>query len=429
MRVALAWVITNCACAAFAQIDVNFTGAGVPVAQVEAPAPGWQANPAAVNSSPCRMTWTCGMGLATNFPNSLGDESGHANEVGRLIFNAAPEISQLDNYEVSYFTGTIIPNEVPIAAKIVNQSFTYFARNTRVDQNYDNYAAKFDVLFVSGAGNSGWVRSPSTAYNSISVGAYGGASSIGPSTDGRCKPDITARAIATSFSTPQVAAAAALLRQAGATDIRLLKALLLNGADKPGDWTNAPGAPLDPRYGAGILNVTNSVRQFRRNARRGWDVATVGANEVRQYPFEIRNSPVTATLVWLRNHGRTNINNLDLFIRSEIGELVATSHSAVDNVEHLHVRDLPAGRYVLEVVAASGPETYALAFEFGSSTPPRLVPWALIGEPNQRYLIEATLDFRSWIPWATNMTSDAGTFDFVAGTESPHRFFRALEIP
>ena len=429
MRLALAWVIAVCASSTWAQFDPNLTGAGIPVAQVEASAPGWQANPAAVNSSACRMTWSCGTGCATNFPNSLGDESGHANEVGRLIFKTAPGIRQLDNYEVSYFTGSIIPNELPICAKIVNQSFTYFARNMRVDQNYDNYAAKYNVLFVSGAGNSGWVRSPSTAYNSISVGAYGGASSIGPATDGRCKPDITAAAVATSYSTPQVSGAAALLMQAGATDIRLVKALLLNGADKPADWTNAPSAPLDQRYGAGILNVTNSWRQFRGGARRGWDLTTIGSNEVRQYAFEVRNAPITATLVWLRNHGCANINNLDLAIRSEAGELVAASRSALDNVEHLHLRNLPPGRYSLEVLAVTGPETYAVAFDFGPSSPPRLTPWTLTGEPNQGYAIESTVDFRTWTPWATNTTSAAGTFDFSPGTDALKRFFRAVEIP
>jgi subtilisin family serine protease len=86
---------------------------------------------------------------------------------------------------------------------------------------------------------------PAHRYNCISVGAYGGGSSIGPTLDnGRAKPDITAPAGETSFSTPHVAGAAAVLMQAGlrgdgggdtnsAADIRTVKALLLNGASSP----------------------------------------------------------------------------------------------------------------------------------------------------------------------------------------------------
>ena len=423
---------------ALQRCEPGLTGCGVPVAQVEVSSPGWQANPAAIGHCLAPMAWTCSTGSVTNFPNALGSESGHANEVARHFFGIAPAVGQMENYEVGYFANNIIPNQLPIAAKIVNQSFTYFARNMGVDQRYDNYAARYNVLFVSGAGNDGWVRSPSTAYNSISVGAYGGTSSIGPATDGRSKPDITAPASVTSYSTPQVAGAAALLMQAGATDIRLLKALLLNGAQKPAGWTNSPTCPLDQRYGAGMLNVYNALANFRSgqysvasviHARRGWDIGTIGSNEVRQYTIEIRGSNITATLIWLRNYGCANISDLNLLLRSETGELIAGSTSTLDNVEHLHVSNLTPGRYILEVVSVNGAETYGFAFDCGPGSPPRLKPWALMGEPAQRYLIESSLDLRTWTPWMTNRTSNAGTFDFSPGDTGAKRFFRAIELP
>jgi hypothetical protein len=403
--------------------------AAVHVAQVEAGSPTWQANPSAVSAFQSQMTWICGSGAATNFPNTLGDESGHANEVARLLYSIGPEIAQLDNYEASYFTSYIIPNEIPISAKIVNQSFAYFARNNRVDQDYDDYASKYNILFVSGAGNSGWVRSPGTAYNSISVGAYGGSSSIGPATDGRSKPDITAPAGLTSFSTPLVSGAASLLAQAGATDIRVLKALLLNGAQKPADWTNSPTAPLDQRYGAGILNVSNALRQFHGGPRCGWELVTVGSNEVRRHVFDVPVSTITVTLVWLRNYGCSAINNLDLSVRSETGDVVAASRSTLDNVEHLHLPNLPLGRYSLEVSSSGGDETYALAFDLGNPMPPRLTPWTLTGEPNRSYVIETTVDLHDWTPFVTNRTSAAGTFEFTPPQDAPARFFRAAELP
>ena len=83
----------------------------------------------------------------------------------------------------------------------------------------------------------------------------------------------------TSFSTPQVAGAAAVLMQAGlrgdggsdtnaAADIRTVKALLFNGAVKPADWTNiaafAAGLPLR-RGGAESFSIpTNSLRAASR---------------------------------------------------------------------------------------------------------------------------------------------------------------------
>lgn len=410
------------------QFDPTLTGTGVPLAQVEASDPGWQANPNVVNPLACQMSWVCGSGCSTNFPNALGTESGHADEVSRLCFGVAPGITQLDNYEAAYFTSGVIPNELPITARIVNQSFAYFARNTRVDQQYDNYAAKYNVLFVSGAGNSGWVRSPGTAYNGISVAAYGGSSSVGPSTDGRCKPDITAPGTMTSFSTPLVSGAAALLMQAGATDIRLIKALLLNGAQKPVDWTNCPASPLDARYGAGILNVFNSWSQFRKGTRRGWDLTTIASNEVRRYALNVRPSAFTATLVWMRHYGCTNISNLDMRFRNVDNELIARSESTLDNVEHIYLPNLASGSYTLEVSSAAE-ETYAVVFDFGPSIPPRLSGWTLTGEPNQRYLIETTTDFRLWIPWLTNTTSSAGIFEFAPDIDASARFFRAVELP
>ena len=57
-----------------------------------------------------------------------------------------------------------------------------------------------------------------------------------------------------------------------AADIRTVKALLLNGAIKPADWTNSPSSPLNPLYGAGVLNVFNSYKQLA-GGRHGYTVS------------------------------------------------------------------------------------------------------------------------------------------------------------
>jgi hypothetical protein len=266
------------------------------------------------------------------------------------------------------------------------------------------------------------VDAPGTSYNCVGVGAYQGGSSIGPTIDnGRCKPDIVAPASETSYSTPQIAGAATLLLQAAlrgdggsatnsAADIRTLKALLLNGAVKPAGWTNSSSSPLDARYGAGLVNIFNSYTQLAGgqhgyiasssvglgaahpptgasgtvNASSGWDSNTINSSltteGVNHYYFNATNPLFIATLVWNRQQNQDSINNLFLFLYNTANSnLVGACTSVVDNVQHLFMTNLPAGRYDLQVLKTGGDmlldtnmvstvETYALAFEFSKPT-------------------------------------------------------------
>lgn len=470
------------------------TGGTVRVAHVEAAGPGWQVNPAAVGQAQSLFTWLSSAGSATTFPNALGSESAHADSVGLELYGAAggvaPGVAHVDNYEANFFLNSIVPNQTAIPAKVANQSFVVGSEETIIDRNYDRYAARYNVLFVSGAGNGGPPQSPATAYNGLAVAALGGLTSVGPTLNGRCKPDLTVAAGYTSFSTPQVAGAAAILLQAAArgdggsgtatdlADIRTVKALLLNGAQKPFGWTNSSSTPLDLRHGAGILNVFQSYRQLRAGrqvaalsqsipvgnphlpppptnaitSRRGWDyatnVSTITEDGIRHYYFNLTgasNRTLTATLVWNRQQSQTAINDLDLFLyRVPDNTLVAASLSLVDNVEHLCVTNLPPGQYNLQVFKSGAPlkrvtnnETYALAFDFGSSQPAAFGPptlaagqftTRLTGEPNQRYLIQTASALPAWSPLQTNTTSSAGTLD-LSCPPNAHAFFRALELP
>ena len=192
-----------------------------------------------------------------------------------------------------------------------------------------------------------------------------------------------------------------------AADARTLKALLLTGAVKPVDWTNASSSPLDARYGAGVVNILNSYEQLiaGKHGRsistnlspgaahpplvltnpvsilRGWDFTTncttATSDQVGHYFFNVTNAAgggifsATITLVWNRQAGQTNINDLDLFLfNAASSNPVAWSTSRVDNVEHIFVPQLPPGRYDVEVLknggtnVVSNAETYALAWEF-----------------------------------------------------------------
>ncbi|HTQ52518.1 MAG TPA: S8 family serine peptidase [Candidatus Acidoferrales bacterium] len=434
-------------------VVTNADGTGIRVAQPEAwttnDPPDFEVNPAnsSVQQSAGLLTYIGTNGTTNIFPNSLGVESGHADDVAANFYGlpggVATNVVHVDNYDANYFYDSIIVATFPpnINDRVVNQSFIFgyvpgqvtVSQQRQLDSQFDNYAAQYNTLFVSGAGNggpgSGTVAPPSTCYNGLSVGAYGYAySSVGPTEDnGRAKPDITAPAGATSFSTPQVTGAAAVLMQTSlrgdggsntnsATDMRTTKALLLNGAVKPADWTNNPPSPFDPRYGAGILNVFNSYEQLAGGehgyiaatsvpsggahppngatgtieALNGWDFNTnTSANtsdEIYHYYFNVTNGfgkdpfAATATLVWNRQLNQTNINNLNLFLYNAANSnLVACSTSLVDNVEQIFVPNLAPARYDLQVWKAAGTvgiggtavshsETYALAWGFLSTS-------------------------------------------------------------
>ena len=204
-------------------------------------------------------------------PNAAGLESGHADVVGNNFYGnaasgpypysdpgAAPGVSTIDNYQADYYYDNLIaPNVLPSSissrlhnARVVNQSFTFGAQYTEVDEQYDNYADLYNVLFVSAIGNGSPANpgSPSSCYNGIAVACIdlSGTPTVGPTADGRCKPDITAPGGYTSYSTPYVSGCAAILMQAAARgdggagtqtnagDIRTVKALLLNERHQAG---------------------------------------------------------------------------------------------------------------------------------------------------------------------------------------------------
>ncbi len=407
------------------KIYPDLTGTGIRVLQPEAPGTlvtDWEVNPEAVGQSPSLFTWLSTLGSATSYPNPVGVESAHANTVASLFYGpngAAPGVEHVYEYEASYFYNSFVVTGSVLPAALVNQSFI-FTRNEQeqVNIDFDNYAARRRVLFISAAGNEGAVFPPGSSYNAVGVGAFDGPSSSGPTTDNaRCKPDITAVGGYTSFSTPMVSGAAALLLQGAArgdggvsvtnaaTDPRVIKALLLNGAVKPSDWSHSPTRPLDLRHGAGILNVFNSYQQLLGgvhsfslttfgplnaahspmntnsiHATRGWDFAGISSSAAQDTanhycldwnPTVPGSATLVATLVWQRQDGQTNINDLDLVLyHSATTNRMAASSSVVDNVEHLFVSGLTPGAYDLQVIKKGGTnlvsagEQYALVFDF-----------------------------------------------------------------
>jgi hypothetical protein len=315
---------------------------------------------------------------------------------------------------------------------------------------------------------------------------------VGPTPDSthRAKPDITAPEGATSFSTPLVSGAAAILLQAAlrgdggsdtnsTADARALKALLINGAIKPGDWTNASPSPLDPRYGAGTVNVFESYKQLAGgkhafiastsvstgaahpptaatnnvSSLSGWDFNTLTSSvlndSINHYYFNLAGGAsnamytATATLVWNRQANQTSINDLNLYLyNTSTGNLVASSVSAVDNVEHLYILKLPAGRYDLQVFKSGGlptggrnisnAETYALAFEFFTAPALTLAHSAgniMLSWPvyPAGFELESTPSLAPPISWTTVSTAQVianNQNSVIISSSSGNQFFR-----
>jgi hypothetical protein len=497
---------------ALQSVTTNLNGTGIRLAQPEAalsdPPPAFEVDPANVGQPVTVFTYISDWGTNNAFPNSAGIDSNHADGVGNRIygmpFGMATNVAHVDSINANTFYSNYLSSDsLPdLGDAVINQSFTFgietndlsVSDQQQIDSQYDNYAVQNNTLFISAANNGGAVSPPATSYNCIGVGAFGAGtnSGWGPTLDnGRCKPDLNAPGTDTSTATSETSGAAVLMMQAAARgdggsdtvsagDMRTVKALILNGAVKPVDWTNGATAPLDARYGAGVLNVFDAYEQLAGgkhgyssstkvsrgaahppgtldgpiSSLRGWDFNTntssILQDSINHYYFEVVNgSPqtvftATATLVWNRAYNAAymvrpgTINNLNLYLYDAAsGSLVASSVSPVDNVQHLYIPRLPSGRYDLQVGKAGGlemssaSETYALAFDFSStqltataSGGKVLLSWPLYPDG---FAVEASSDLLSG-QWSTNNLPApviAGTNNVV--TLSPtngYEFFR-----
>lgn len=412
------------------QIAPQLNGAGTSVGQVEA----------SVSSSVYQFEPNSNLapGASFNYTDAYGNSSGtydstlgswHANEVGGILYGpqgVAPGVSNVDVFAENYFSFAFPIQQTPSVGStvpsVVNQSFIYVGASAAniqyFDTQWDNIAAYTNVLYITAIGDGqttgttppSYINPPADMYNGIAVGAYTGtetngvfspstgseATWVGPTWDGRSKPDITAPGAYTSYTAPVVSGVAVLMEQAArgtnlpgpvgfnssdpavsalgtpaytraATDIRTVKALLFNGAVKPVGWTNsyavtngvytynAPTVratvPFDPRYGSGVVNAYNSYENLAGGEHPytaatlpnvGWNltsITTAAPNYgLETYQLNVaRPSDLTATLTWNKDYNTTAINHLLLFLLTPAGQQVAESASMVDNVQQINV--------------------------------------------------------------------------------------------
>jgi hypothetical protein len=275
----------------------------------------------------------------------------------------------------------------------------------------------------------------SHSFNSLAVGTSEGRHQSGPTLSGydgpgRQKPDIVAPSPKPAYAHPLVAGGGSLLIETARSHPALsanpnaqrpevLKAVLMAGAEHSSAWANnAPtsGAsrglatrPLDDVLGAGELDANDShwiltgtewdgatspsaAIDTRHN---GWDLSTVSAGEARYWRFQVEapKPHVSVVATWSR-YVEPDLSSFELADLSlelyRVGQpgaltpLVGTagssvfasgnvcSQSTLDNVEHLFIRHLQPGEYMLALTRPlDGLRDFdvAVAWEFHGAEP------------------------------------------------------------
>jgi hypothetical protein len=392
------------------------TGSGVGVSQSEAPEtivtgppPYYYYLPNPAEPELSAKTFT--------IMSPAGGVSGHATVVGQYFYGSvtsvAPGVTGIHSYEANDWleTGFLnygsssAPN--PETQKITNSSWIGTidhggAGDAEALRRFDYAIEQSGFLGVVALNNGNGGNVPAllaSCYNGVSVGVTNGNHSYGTNTAdgaGRTKPELVAPAEATSYSTPIVASAAAMLSQgapANATKPVTMKAILMAGATKSqfSSWSRSATHPLDAVYGAGQVNVYSSYHILAAGqqapstsatvSRQGWDYTTTAATAgSRLYFLDIPangSSSLSVVLTWNRKIANTledplwgnpssDLANLTLKLYTasgfSVGALVDSSTSAVDNVEHVWQPALPPGRYAMEVTADTPGIHYGLAW-------------------------------------------------------------------
>lgn len=409
-----------------------------------------------------------------------GGYSDHANSVGTPFYGNTGSLSPgITNVHVlladDFYNGLLTPGGPAIfAGSIQNHSWIATTTGTDIEDNQVlrafDYMVNRDGVVACVPLNNGTTALPTflaNSYHGISVGLRDGQHSLGGSTadgTGRQKPDLVVNVSATSYASPAVASAAAMLRQkiktsfATADHPRVIKAILLAGASK----TNLPvwkrpslGAPYDNTFGAGELNILNAYHILASGnqvasisnpvAPTGWNDNTAQSHGVKRYFFTIPSGSMantfSAALTWHReithnggSYSSTLPNlTLKLYAASNLaisGAALDQSASTLDNVQHLFQRNLPAGEYALEVSSDTNNINYGIAWQAQMGSGPTIkvrienassvfVDLANL-DPYVTYTLQQSSNLTSWTTATTILTSasTASTTTALQDTEA-----------
>jgi hypothetical protein len=398
------------------------TGAGIIVSHVEADENGSTSGDLYVpNTSLAEFS-----GKSFTFQSTDPQISNHATEVGKRFYGSstsiAPGISTIYNYDAGKWLGsdylntganglgsTGVGGALPKTdgARVQNHSWISgdSTNDAEILRRFDYVIRRDNVTAVVGLNNESNTVVPNVLaanYNAITVGITSGNHSRGGTrieTAGRMKPDLVVPENVTSYATPIVSSAAALLWEtanqnaalSGARQNLVIKGVLMAGATKTEftNWSRTATSPLDPVYGAGELNIYNSHRILTAgkaaagsgaiNQTKAWDFNTAASSSSLLYYFDVSSGSTldqfSIALTWNRivtpngnnfTNAQVSLANLDLRLYAvnglALGNEIDRSISTVDNVEHIYQQQLAAGRYAIQVFNHSASTEFGLAW-------------------------------------------------------------------
>ncbi len=348
------------------------------------------------------------------------DPKAYNTQMGQFYYQGTSPLAQASIYEFNYFLFNNVNSHTPPEADIITADFGYPFEEWWT-RGIESLAEHYGIIVVAGIGNGSdaydSVLYPAAGANVIGVGLVNSVSSDnpeinlanfalanpsnssnGPTSDGRCKPDIIApgNCLAadekspdryeptgnwSSFSTPVVAGAIGMLVQKAKQEPELniavspdggncvIKAILLNSATKLPYWHKGRLqtdddhiVPLDYIQGAGMLNAVSAYEHLVAGIQAPGEVSTIGwdlnrldknnssGNIYRITVPEPADKCITATLVWNRHYGKVYpfrpLRERDSNLRLEIwavdpnepanSYMLDYSDSAIDNIEHIY---------------------------------------------------------------------------------------------
>ena len=197
--------------------------------------------------------------------------------------------------------------------------------------------------------------------------------------------------------------------------------------------------PFDSVYGAGQLDINRSHRVLTEG---DWRYATITKNRDHEITFEV-NAPqmdASVVLIWNRQVGMkrgkvSSVGVADMALRLYKEDiltgdryLVQESDSRNENREHVYVRGLKVGRYVM-VLETDREVSYGLAWHLGRKPTPSLV-WndqSMQADglmPGEYYEWQHTADLKAWtVVEAFEAKRETQVFDVELG-EAVKGFYR-----